>query len=226
VGLLHLYQGQKGQDLWVIDEVFKHKRDGYFVDLAATDGLLINNTLVLERDLGWSGICIEANPDYFEALQNNRSCHTIQACVDDLPDKLITFRTDNGDLGGIVDEDTDNSYAIRAEELQDLNTKLITLRTRTLADILAECNAPPILDYLSLDVEGAETRILSTFPFDRYTFRTLTIERPTPELEQRLFDNDYLFIRRQQFDTFYIHHTVHSPHVSLQPYEPTPKKDW
>ena len=37
--------GQKGQDEWIIDTIFKYKKNGYFIDLAATDGLKINNTV-------------------------------------------------------------------------------------------------------------------------------------------------------------------------------------
>ena len=35
---------------WVIDTIFNYKTGGYFVDLAATDGIAINNTLLLEKE--------------------------------------------------------------------------------------------------------------------------------------------------------------------------------
>ena len=57
------------------------------------------------------------------------------------------------------------------------------METYPLATILKKYNAPGVIDYFSFDVEGAETRILRSFPFDEYTFLSLTtIERPTPEL--------------------------------------------
>ena len=33
---------QKGQDEWVIKEIFNYKKNGFFVDLAASDGKKIN----------------------------------------------------------------------------------------------------------------------------------------------------------------------------------------
>ena len=46
--------------------------------------------------------------------------------------------------------------------------KLITLSTQTLAGILDAHCSPKVVDYLSLDVEGAEWRVMHQFPFDRY----------------------------------------------------------
>ncbi len=39
-----------------------------------------------------------------------------------------------------------------------------------------QAGAPPVIDYWSLDVEGSELRLLKSFPFDAYTFDTLTVE--------------------------------------------------
>ena len=172
--------GQKGQDKWVIDTIFNYKTGGYFVDLAATDGVTINNTLLLERKLNWDGICIEPNPKYYDKLKKNRNCNVTDVVVDKANDIEIKFRIDNGELGGIVDIDTDNNEKYRGNQLK--NATILNLKTKTLEYVLDKFNAPKVIDYLSLDVEGAEERILRNFPFNKYTFLAMTIERPTPEL--------------------------------------------
>lgn len=53
---------QVHQDEIVVDLVGKN---GYFVDLAANDAKDLTNTLALERDHGWNGLCIEPNPGYW-----------------------------------------------------------------------------------------------------------------------------------------------------------------
>ena len=58
---MHFYFGNKNQDQWAVKEVFNFKKDGFFLDLAAADGLHQNNTFFLEKRLGWNGICIEPN---------------------------------------------------------------------------------------------------------------------------------------------------------------------
>ena len=50
-------------------EIFKFKKNGYFLDLAATNGLMENNTYVLEKYFNWNGIAIEANEKFFSKLK-------------------------------------------------------------------------------------------------------------------------------------------------------------
>ena len=58
--------------------------------------------------------------------------------------------------------------------------------TSSLVDILDHLGAPSVIEYLSLDAEGEEERILGHFAFDRYDFRAMTIERPSPRLRAKL----------------------------------------
>ena len=41
---------------------------------------------------------------------------------------------------------------------------------QSLQEILKKAKAPKIIDYLSLDVEGAELEVLKNFPFKKYKF--------------------------------------------------------
>lgn len=218
---------QKGQDRWIIEEVFPGKRGGWFVDLAASDGVNINNTLLLERHLGWTGVAIEADPEFFPKLRAARTCRCVHACVDAGEGEIEFLQ--NGKLGGIVADDTDNRPAARTELIRKSREdgRVLPMTTRTLASILDEANAPAIIDYLSLDVEGAETRILGPFPFDRYRFMAMTIERPTPEINTQLFAAGYVFIRNVRFDTFYVHGSLPDlDRLRPEPFEQIPPKDW
>lgn len=130
------FMGEKGQDRWVVEEVFRGRRNGTFVDLAATDGVAANNTLVLERDLGWTGLCIEPNPQSFAALVRNRTCQVSDACIDERYGEVEFFP--NAGLGGIIASDTDNSPLVRSEQLAAARRDGQTLRlqARPLADVL------------------------------------------------------------------------------------------
>jgi FkbM family methyltransferase len=217
---MFLFKSQKGQDAWVL-RVLRFKRNGFFVDLAATDGRTHSNSYVLERLFRWRGICIEPNPRYHDALRS-RCCH-VEHSVIDSTDGVVPFRVDNGFLGGIVADDTDNSPAIRGEQMAAAT--ILDLPARPLIHVLDQHHAPRVIDYLSLDVEGAEERVLLNFPFDRYTFRCMTIERPTPALNQRLFAAGYVFVKNHLFDTFYVHASL-SNRVRPDPFEQVPAKDW
>jgi hypothetical protein len=80
----------------------------------------------------------------------------------------VTF-VEAGTAGGIVD-------LLGANEKHTANGKAVQMQTKTLEDILSDANAPTYIDYLSLDSEGSELDILSTFPFWKYRFGAVTIE--------------------------------------------------
>ncbi|WNJ20536.1 FkbM family methyltransferase [Pontibacter sp. G13] len=218
------FKSQKGQDKWVIFTALPFKRNGFFLDLAAADGVLHSNSFALEKMFGWKGICIEPNPAFFEALQANRKCFFDNAVISDQPEE-VTFRIDNGQLGGIVASDTDNNNQVRAEELTQATT--LTMTAKVLKDVLDAHNAPKVIDYFSLDVEGSEERIIRSFDFDAYQFKCITIERPTPVVNQTLFDNGYVFVKNFKFDSFYIHESLAAENrIELESFEQIPAKDW
>jgi hypothetical protein len=115
-------------------------------------------------------------------------------------EKEIDFICD--DLhGGIIDEDTDNR---KKENIKNLEVR--RLKTKPLANILEEHEAPGVIDYLSIDVEGAETRILADFPFNKYTFNSMTIELPSEFLHNLLIEKGYIWVKLiPGLDSFYIH---------------------
>ena len=113
--------------------MFNYKKNGVFVDLASSDGVHINNTYLLEKRLGWTGLCIEPNPQYTTSLRQNRSCR-IDTSVIASKNGLVDFRMDNGELGGIVADDTDNNHANRASQLQ--TATIVQRETHTLEEVL------------------------------------------------------------------------------------------
>lgn len=75
-----------------------------------------------------------------------------------------------------------------------------------LIEVLETHWAPRTIDYLSVDIEGAEDRALLGFPFEQFTFNCLTVERPSTPLRERLRAAGYLLIKEiPELDCFYIH---------------------
>ena len=69
---------QKGQVEFLINSVLDYensglKRNGYFIDLAAADGITGSNTFFLERYLGWDGLLFEPNPNFKSIIEANRT---------------------------------------------------------------------------------------------------------------------------------------------------------
>jgi hypothetical protein len=59
--LLDLFSNEKSFLIVLFFQAHPHK--GFFVECGALDGELRSNTLTLERDHGWRGVLIEADPD-------------------------------------------------------------------------------------------------------------------------------------------------------------------
>lgn len=152
---MHDFQSQAGQDRWVV-EFFNSKRDGWFLEIGANDGVKFSNTYFLETHLGWDGICVEADPTIFERLRANRRCDCVNAMVSDRVE-ILGFLSD--DLSGRVT--TQGGQMMQA---------------RPIGDILEECGAPRVIDYMSLDVEGMEAKVLAGFPFHRHDVIIMTVE--------------------------------------------------
>jgi len=222
-----VFFGNKEQDKWVVEEIFNYKKNGYFVDLAATDGFHENNTFFLEKKLNWKGICIEPNKIFFKTLIKNRSAKCLCAVADSKPRK-VNFLP-NGGVGGIIGDEFDNNYKKRKKLLEKAKNKnKIQARTSdTLVNILKKYKAPKTIDYLSLDVEGAETEVLKNFPFRSYKFLALTIERPSIKLNKILFKNGYVFVKNYKVDSFYVHKTIKKlSKIKKEKFSQVGKKQW
>ena len=172
---IYMSDPQIHQDKWV-ESVFAAKRNGFFLEIGASDGVGGSNTFMLEQFYEWSGICIEPNPDFYAKLVENRAAKCVNACI--APDiREVEFRT-AGYYGGIQD----NLSEWHKDNWKDAQT--IKMTTKRIDDVLAELECPPVIDYLSLDIEGGEAAIIESFPFDRYKVRTMTVERSEPHLAE------------------------------------------
>jgi FkbM family methyltransferase len=193
-----LMTSQAGQDYWVYCEAFNEKKSGYFLDIGAYNGIVFSNTYILESKYNWSGICIEANPFVYKNLIKNRRTLCLNVCLD-RSEGEVTFNLRKAS-GGIVGQDLDNKEPDASAD------RVIRLKTMSLKSVLEKQHAPNIIDYLSIDVEGAEERILAGFDFHKYTFRCITIERPTKLLRGLLKDHGYILIKEiPVLDCFYVH---------------------
>ena len=179
------WNSQAGQDC-VIQGMFGRAEDGarprYFVDLAANHAIHLSNTRALERDHGWHGVCIEGNEALAFELLRHRRCSVVSALAGaDLDAKAIfRLQTDDG-LSRMTDAGSTHATTLSA------SANARPVHTVPLADILEAAHAPHLIDYLSLDVEGSEERVLLRFPMGRpYHIMSMTIERPSAALRSQL----------------------------------------
>lgn len=175
-----LSESQMKQDIF-IQEILGFKRNGFFVEFGATDGVAWNNTLMLEKDFGWNGILSEPAKSYQTDLAKNRNCIIENLCVWSESNQTLEFNETTDVYLSTLDQFTNydnlSSCRVTLEKYQ--------VTTISLNDLLNKHNAPTSIDYISIDTKGGEIDIISTFDFEKYDVSVFTINHDfTPERQQ------------------------------------------
>jgi FkbM family methyltransferase len=162
---------------------------GYFVEVGAFEPILLSQTYQLEQR-GWEGLLIEPVPTHADKLRLRRRARVVQvACGSPsqhgqvLPIYLAGGRT---------------------SLLYQLGPAL-EVPIRTLDSVLTETNVSQI-DFLSIDVEGAEIDVLSGMSFERYRPSLILLEDFADDTVRHRFmrSRDYKRVRRTGNNTWYV----------------------
>ena len=193
--------GELSQDVFVLF-ITANKRNGYFVEFGAMDGIRASNTLLLERDYGWSGVMSEPNPRYNVNLPKNRACRIDLRCVSDRTGDRVQFQTANesgwpGMVGHIYREKNSRGNVIDVE-------------TVSLNDLIEQNGLPSHVDYISVDTDGSEPMIMRAFDFAKNSATIWTIEHNEEpwreDIRQLMESNGYRRVLEESsgYDDWYI----------------------
>jgi FkbM family methyltransferase len=199
------YYSQFEQDKVVYESYFQDKTNGYFVDIGAHDGVTFSNSKFFE-ELGWTGVCAEPNPIVFEQLQSVRKCKCVKKAIADKIGHAQFFQIVEGAdmLSGLVDEFSQkgikNIYSNL--ESEDGGFDYIDVELDLFDNIVDQTE----IDFLSIDTEGNELKILQTIDFSKYNIKVITLENN--EYDSRfvnfLSSKDFTFVKRLGCDELYI----------------------
>lgn len=162
------YFGQALQDKWVI-EFFDYKQSGYFLDIGAMDGYTSSNTYILEKQYNWDGICVECQDIHITKLEKNRNCKIVKK--------------------GIWNKNGYFSFNPHTSSIVQNFYPAPPIETYTFKKLFEKYNVPTIIDYISLDIEGAEYEALTQFPFNTHISILWTIEHNSYLIGQSLKNN-------------------------------------
>ena len=126
----------------------------------------------------------------------------------DKDDLVVDFFT-AGSLGG-----TEEDFAVEKARYEGrMQANKISCTTISLNSLLLKHEAPETIDYISLDTEGSEFRILSTFDFNRWDVRFFSIEHNKAHREDgeeymqkliSLFEKNGYSFEMNKWDVFFI----------------------
>lgn len=178
---------QNYQDTWMT-ALARHngwdKSGGFFFDLGAFDGLKCSNSALVEKQFGWRGVCVEPRP--LASAFEQRTCLEVTRALSDVSGKEVRFYGRPGtQLQHIdkqsIDSNDDKGEVIQTLSISDLldcaNKSSSTLGGDKCKGVPDRIQIPNFVNFISLDVEGQGTAVLSTFPFDRVKVGAWVIER-------------------------------------------------
>lgn len=163
-------QSQLFQDLWVVWRLEK-KTKGFFLDIGASDPVILSNTYLLEKEFGFTGLLIEPNPSLAQKLRVSRTSAVVEKAVS--PDggiKRFQLAT-QPEFGKLADVSRKNEHKLFTSLGEDIN-----VQCDSLTNILDQNGAPQDIDFMSLDVEGHELLCLSTLDFSRFAPKLICVE--------------------------------------------------
>jgi FkbM family methyltransferase len=166
-----MFNSQFNQDKFLEEYIFKGYKNGFYMDVGAHDGVTLNNTLYFEKYNNWSGINIELIKEVFDKLVINRPININLNCAVCNNNGETDFLNNTGYtemLSGI--KSTFDPRHLQRLEYENIHTcsstQIIKVKTKKIETICDENNISHI-NYLSIDVEGAEFEVIKSINFDK-----------------------------------------------------------
>ena len=159
----------QGNEELIVRDFFQDQRGGFFVDVGCAWPVRNSTTFYLEKHLGWSGIGVDGLPDYGPWWEKSRPQSRFFNFIvtDHTGDPESFYRAG---WPGLSSTQKDRKFGGR--EVKQFELKV---PTTTLNDLLAK-NGVERIDFLSMDIEGAEPLALAGFDIQKYAPRLVCIE--------------------------------------------------
>jgi len=150
---------------------------GTFFEIGASTGMDGSNTLVLEKCFGWNGILGEAQPSTFAKLQQAPRLATKVWAAACPAGQTVQFFNFSSQTSAVVEASwTDRTRITLRKEARRHGASarnLVTVPCRPLSQMVLDAGYVQ-MDFLALDVQGAELTALQTI--DPRRFRSMLVE--------------------------------------------------
>jgi FkbM family methyltransferase len=214
------YKSQIGQDKVLDEQIFNGKRNGIFVEVGALDGYGASNTYFFEKERNWSGLLIEPNPIEFSKITNHpRNLSVTENCAISQTEGEVNFLSIGGPcnvLSGIMEfynpqhlqriEHELNMYKDYPVGHELYSTKeIIKIRSHRLETLFDKYGYKDI-DFISIDVEGAELEVIKSINFDKVNIKCFMLENNYGLEEETAFltEKGYTLAGNIQWDSVFV----------------------
>jgi len=176
------YSGQSFIDFEI--RKYLNFNNGFFIEMGAFNGIMYSNTLHLEKYKNWNGLLVEPSKKQFELCKQARPKSEVfnYLCTSSNNAGKDYLFYDMGAMSYSKFENTDNDYTNHDKNAKKILDKFqekedsYYIKTITVNELLNSISAPKLINFFSLDVEGAELEVLDGFDFNEYKIQYLLIE--------------------------------------------------
>ena len=183
-------------------------KNGFFVECGANDGISQSNTLLLEKNLEWTGLLVEPNKLKFDMCFSNRNNSIVEnyALVSSSYNKSYISGNFNETHEGeslmamvIEDGDWQSSNVVKSKQIKQESRQIVQVPVTTLDNLFTKHNINKI-DFFSLDVEGYEISVLNGMDFKIYRPTYFLIETSNDveiqnKIREYMHQKNYRFIK-------------------------------
>ena len=160
---------------------------GSFVELGALNGVNLSNTIMLERCWGWRGLLVEANPLSYEELERSgRTAHKEHAAVCEAGsgNMTIALSRKHHEISGFLSSYVNGSMKRFSRYVNLSDTAQVPCAR--LDVLMKRADMPARVNFLSLDVEGAEFDVISTVDPARFDVVLVELDRRDNDKDQKV----------------------------------------
>jgi FkbM family methyltransferase len=171
---LALSYAQRFEDLYLL-RCFGDRPNGFYIDIGAGHPVADNVSFAFYLR-GWNGITAEPNPHLAQLSRAVRTRdHVHQVLVGAAAGEAAFYLVE--DFHGLSSMLAPNAEAAQAQFGKP--SRKLTLPVTTLQDLCAQ-HAPACIDFLKIDVEGAEKEVLEGGDWKRFRPRVVMLEALAP----------------------------------------------
>jgi len=165
---------QRYEDMHLL-RVFGEQTGGFYIDIGAGHPVYDNVSFTFYLR-GWSGITVEPNPWLVQLSEAVRPRdRRVQSLVGEKTGEATYYLVE--DFHGL--STTVESHALKAQSEFGKNSQAMTVPVTTLR-ALCEQQAPAVIDFLKIDVEGAEREVLLGGDWRRFRPKVVVLEALAP----------------------------------------------
>jgi FkbM family methyltransferase len=177
----------KNDNIVFLEEYFKNKKSGFYIDVGCFHPIRYSNTMFLHSK-GWMGMNIDLSKESIDLFKIVRPKDiNLNFGVGSKNETLEYFYSKNVFLNNTFDIDFAKNF------LKKDKIKKSTIEVKTLSCIIEEYSTETKIDLLDIDAEGFDFDVLKGINFEKYVIELIMIEvhnydEKTKKIAKEIFD--------------------------------------